>query len=344
MNTFDIARLAGVSRKTVQRVLNDAPHVSAKTKEKVLKIIEEHHYEPNETARMLSAKKTQTIGVFIVQDERMYKLYSDDLFYGAVIGAIISQSAKRGYKTLVTIVDLMNTDALLSLYKQKSIDGGLILSWSNVQETVDLITKLGYKVGVFDQNNAPHAALSVPIPHINNRQLAYKATNFLIDQGHKEIGMITGDERVLASLERLNGFYDAIKEHHLTVQEHHVFNGDFTEKGGEQAIRYWLSNDTLPEAVFCSNDLTAYGALTALNAADVRVPEHISIIGFDDLLISRYVQPPLTTMRIPRVEMAAALTDSLIDQLEGTTPSYHPQLLFEADIIIRDSVRKMEKD
>ncbi len=338
MNTFDIARLAGVSRKTVQRVLNDAPNVHPKTKAKILKIIEDHHYEPNETARMLSSKKTQTIGIFIVQDERTYRLYSDDLFYGAVIGGMISQCAKRGYKSLVTILDITNPDAILSLYKQKSIDGGLLISWSNIQSIVDQITQLGFKVGVFDQNNAPQSGLDVLIPHIDNRKEAYKATQYLIERGHTDLGIITGDSNVPASFERLNGFLDAIKDYHLIVSNSRIYKGDFTEHGGEEAVRYWLAQQDLPKAIFCSNDLTAYGALTALNASNISVPHEVSLIGVDDLLISKYMQPALTTLKIPRVEMATALTDSLINNLEGL-PTKATQLQFESELIVRESVK-----
>lgn len=336
MNIFDIARIAGVSRKTVQRVLNNSASVSPKTREKVLGVMEEYHYEPNSAARKLSSKRTHTIGLFIIQDKSNYTLYSDDMYYGAAIGAVISHCFERGYNTLVTILDVSDTSALFSQYKQKNIDGGIVISWSNVQKLMEQIKEAGFEICVFDPNNAPDGGLSVPAPKIDNRKATYKAVEYLADLGHKDIGMITGLLNNPAGLERYEGFMDAMQTRKLPVSQDRIFHGDFTEQSGKAAVEQWISGGTLPTAVFCSNDLTAIGAMKALAAHKLSVPDDISVIGFDDLLISQYLHPALTTLRVPRVDMAVSLVNQLISVLEEDGNAAE-ETLFEAELIVRDS-------
>ncbi|RCX18584.1 LacI family transcriptional regulator [Fontibacillus phaseoli] len=336
MNIFDIAKLAGVSRKTVQRVLNNSASVSPKTRENVLRVMEEYHYEPNSAARKLSSKKAHTIGLFIIQDTSNYRLYSDDLFYGVAIGAVISQCFERGYNTLVTILDISDTSALFSQYKQKNIDGGIVISWSNLQELVEQVRDAGFEICVFDRSNAPDGGLFVPAPRINNRKGAYKAIEYLAELGHMNIGIVTGLLNNLSGLERYEGYLEAMQAWKLPVSQAQIFQGDFTENGGYAAVEHWISEGTLPTAVFCSNDLTAIGAMKALAAHKWSVPDDISVIGFDDLLISQYLHPALTTMHVPRVDMAVSLVNQLISVLEEDSESLEERS-FEVELIVRDS-------
>jgi LacI family transcriptional regulator len=338
MNIYDIARLAGVSRKTVQRAVNDSPSVKPETREKIRRIMEEHHYEPNEIARKLSNKKSSMIGIFIVQDAEQYHLHADDLYYGAVIGGIINQCTYKGYKTIITILDRSDPEPLFSMFRQKIIDAGIIVSWSNVQELVERAAGAGFKIAVFDQNNVPSPPAGVPIPMLDNRRSAYRAGRYLLEQGHTELGIITGSMDIPCSGDRLEGFRQALRESGIGLNESAVYYGRFTERDGELAVEAWISSGNLPQAIFCSNDLMAYGALKTLLRHDVSVPEEVSVIGFDDLLISQYMHPPLTTMRVPRVEMAEAMTAEVIRSLDGAV---HLQSLadqvFEAELMVRGS-------
>ncbi|TLS50672.1 LacI family transcriptional regulator [Paenibacillus antri] len=338
MDIFDIARLAGVSRKTVQRVLNDAPNVSEKTAAKIRSIMEAHNYEPNAAARGLASKRSNTIGLFIVQDRRSYTLYSDDLYFGAVIGAMISRSAERGYKTLVSIEEASDVEPILSLYKQKSIDAGLLVSWSEMQRTVERIAEAGFRIGVFDQNNVRSPVDGVPIPRLDDYGSAFAAAEYLLGLGHTDIGIVTGDMAIPCSAERLRGFVDAVRGRGLSVRDDRIHNGRFIEASGREAIERWTSGGGLPSAVFCSNDLMAYGALKACADRGVSVPGALSVVGFDDLLLGQYTHPPLTTMRVPRVEMAVQLTDAVIDVLEGRESRGERQG-FQAELIERESCR-----
>lgn len=317
MDSYDIARLAGVSRKTVQRMLNNAASVKPATRDKIQRVMEAHHYEPNSAARQLSARKTHTMGLFIVQDASRYTLYSDDLFYGPVIGALISRCAELGYNTLVTVVDLSNVEPLFSMYRQRSIDGGFIVSWSDMRPVVSRLREASFRVGLFDEGFFREFPAEVPIPHLDNRRSAYDAARYLLELGHRRIGILTGDMNNYTAQERLKGFEEAMSDRGLPLESASVYYGQFTEEDGVHAVEKWLAEDALPEALLCSNDLMAYGALKTLAAHGVDVPDDISVIGFDDLLVSQYTHPPLTTMKVPRVEMAAHVVDRLVAAVEG---------------------------
>ena len=338
MDIFDIARLAGVSRKTVQRVLNDSDQVRAETRERILKIMEENQYQPNVSARRLVKKKTHTIGLFIIQDPGKDRIYSDDLFYSVVIGAVINACSIRGYKVLVTMTELDDPAPVLKLYREKSIDAGIIISWSNVQGIVDEILSAGFLVGVFDQNNVTHRTSRVPMPQLQNEQGALEATNHFIGLGHEAIGIITGDEDNPAALERLHGFQKAVEAAGIPLKSEYIYKGRFMEQSGSDAVRHCMEKDALPSAILCSNDHIAFGALKALREAGMDVPGDVSLIGFDNILLTEYTSPALTTMSVPRVEMAVALVEQLIYRIEGTP--YEKMSPFQATLVTRDSCRE----
>ncbi|MCA1064083.1 LacI family DNA-binding transcriptional regulator [Rossellomorea sp. AcN35-11] len=339
MDIFDIARLSGVSRKTVQRVLNNSDQVRAETRERILKIMEEHQYQPNVSARRLTKKKTHTIGLFIIQDPSKDRIYSDDLFYSVVIGAMINACSERGYNMLVTMTDLNDSSSILKLYREKSIDAGIIISWSNVQSIVDQIQSASFLVGVFDQNNVTDRTSSIPMPVLKNEEGAMEATNHFIQLGHERIGFITGDVDNPAAVERLNGYQKAMEAAGITIEPHYIYRGRFIEESGRDAVRHWIRQGNLPTAIVCSNDHIAFGALKGLKDANLHVPGDVSLIGFDNLLLTEYTSPALTTMNVPRVEMAVELVEELIHQIEGNPREKTGE--FKAALVMRHSCRQL---
>jgi LacI family transcriptional regulator len=333
MDIFDIAKLANVSRKTVQRVLNDSPQVKKETRERIITIMEEHNYHPNVSARRLTKKKTKTLGLFIIQDPEKNNIYADDLFYSTVISSMISSCANRGYNVLVTTSTLTDTAPILKLYREKSIDAGMIISWSCVQKIVDEIREADFLVGVFDQNNISPNQQHVPIPMLLNKESALLATEYLIELGHQEIGIITGELENRAALERLQGYKEALQR--AGIKNGPVFEGSFVEQSGYEATLEWIGKGTLPTAIFCSNDLIAIGALKALGEHEISVPKQISLIGFDNVRLTEYTNPSLTTMHLPRMEMAEYLVEQLISQVEHGYPA--PEQFFKATLVERDS-------
>ncbi|PYZ92798.1 LacI family transcriptional regulator [Salipaludibacillus keqinensis] len=333
MDTYDIAKLAGVSRKTVQRVLNDSPQVKKETRERIHSIMTEYNYHPNVSARRLTKRKTQTLGLFIIQDPEKENIYADDLFYSTVISQMISSSRDRGYNMLVTTSTVDDNSSILKLYREKSIDAGMIISWSNVQKIVDEIREADFLVGVFDQNNLSPNQQDLPVPMLLNKESALDATEYLIQLGHQRIGIITGEDTNRAAVERLHGYREALQQ--AKLEEGPVYKGSFVEKSGYEAILNWIGNGTLPTAVVCSNDLIAIGALKALAEHGISVPKQVSLIGFDNIRLTEYTNPSLTTMHLPRVEMADYLVEQLVSQVDHGVPA--KEQFFKASLIERHS-------
>ncbi|WP_423190378.1 LacI family DNA-binding transcriptional regulator [Alkalibacterium sp. f15] len=333
MDTNDIAKLANVSRKTVQRVLNDSSQVKKETRERIHRIMDEHNYYPNVSARRLAKNKTQTLGLFIIQDPELDNIYADNFFYSSVISQMITSAGDRGYNMLVTTASVENTAPILKLYREKSIDAGMIISWSNVQHTVDKIREYGYAVGVFDQNNLSSSQQDIAVPKLLNKESAFLATDYLIQLGHEKIGVITGEETNRAATERLEGYKEALKSADLTAGP--FFYGTFVEKSGYDAVMEWTEKGKLPTAIVCSNDEVAIGALKALSEQGIKVPQQVSLIGFDNIRLTQYTNPPLTTMHVPRVEMADYLVEQMIGQFERGIPA--TEKLFKASLVERQS-------
>lgn len=333
MDTNDIAKLAGVSRKTVQRVLNNSSQVKKETVERIRRIMNEHNYYPNVSARRLAKNKTQTLGLIIVQDPEIENIYADNLFYSLVISQMITSAGDRGYNMLVTTASTENTAPILKLYSEKSIDAGMIISWSNVQNTVDEIRGFGYTVGVFDQNTLDSIEQDIVVPKLLNKESAFLATDYLIQLGHEQIGIITGEEANRAATERLEGYKEALKKADLEAGP--FFYGTFVMESGYDAVMEWTEKDMVPTAIVCSNDEIAIGALRALSEKGINVPQQVSLIGFDNIRLTEYTNPPLTTMHVPRVEMADYLVEQLIVQFEQGTPA--PEKLFKASLVERQS-------
>lgn len=336
MDTNDIARIAGVSTKTVQRVLNNSSQVKKETKEHILKVMDEHNYYPNISARRLAKKNIQTLGLFIIQNPELDNIYADDFFYSSVISQMITSAGELGYNMLVTTTSIEDTAPILKLYREKSIDAGMIISWSDVQPTVDKIRQYGYPVGVFDQNNLSAEEEGIVVPKLLNQESAFLATDYLINLGHTSIGIIAGEESNRAATERLEGYREAIKK--AKLESGPYYYGTFVEGAGESAIKKWIQEGTLPTAVVCSNDEIAVGALKALNERTINVPERVSLIGFDNIKLTEYTCPPLSTMHVPRVEMADYLVKQMVHQVEGEKSIEQKE--FKAKIIERGTTSR----
>jgi LacI family transcriptional regulator len=341
MDTFEIARLAGVSRRTVTRVINNHPNVHPKTRDKVMLVIQQTNFQPNASARQLSGKKTKVLGLFVIQDIHVSRIFTDDLYFGPVIAAIINAASLRGYNVMTFIYDIKQSDEVMKFFFEKSIDAGIFISWIDIKEIVLKVKALGFPLGVFDQNFVSAESSSYPSALLDNKKSAYQAVEYLIELGHSDIGMITGSAGLSSSNDRLFGYKKALKDHHIPLSKANIFKGDFSEESGINAIQYWLNRGKLPTAIFAANDWMAIGALNALTQLGLKVPEDVSLIGLDDIIISRYTSPSLTTMKVPVTEMADFLTNALVDHLENKQV-YQTRKSFTAELIQRLSCKEFK--
>ncbi len=347
MYSKEIAKLAGVSRSTVSRVVNNYTNVTPETKEKVNRIIKKYGYVPHAPARTLAGKESRIIGIFIAN----IKLGSEEfrVFQNVYISpfeaAIIDYADKLGYNALVSIINGRDDfKKIRSLFNSKTLSGGIFLGANNnSQEIFDLIGS-GYKITIIDQEqNQNRTTGNYIIVNSDNYNGGYKATKHLIDYGHKEIAHICGDMNKYSGFKRLEGYQKAMNEAKLPIRKKYIAYGDFTEDSGYKCINQLLKdkNKNRITAIFSSNDSMAIGAMNAIKKMGFRIPNDISIVGYDDIKIASYVSPALTTVRNPILEMASVATGNLINFIENGINSTEYYTV-SAELIIRESTKRLK--
>lgn len=346
MNSNEIAKLAGVSRSTVSRVINNYPNVPEETRKKVMEIIKEYNYVPHASARMLAGGKNKSIGLFIVDMRSVLqgRQVSNSSFFGPITSAIIDNANKMGYNVLVSLISKpKDFNRVKETFYNKSISGGIFVGVKdNQQEIKDLIIS-GHKVLIMDQSvkSDEQVYSKSIIINADNFNGAYKATKYLIDLGHTEIAHVKGEENQLSTLERLEGYRQALLDSGIEVKNRLIVKGDFTIEGGYKATKKLLRKNT-PSAIFFSNDSMAVGAMQAIEEAGLKIPEDISIVGFDDIEMAKYIKPSLTTVRMDLSEMADIAISSLINSIESQS-IFSANYIVSVNLIKRDSCGVLKK-
>ncbi len=326
----DVAKLAGVSRTTVSYVLNNVTsiHISEQTRQRVLDAARELDYHPNASARSLARKQTYTVGlVLCVSPDRLIA----DAFLPSVIYGISSVTTPAGFRLLIEVVeDVTQPDAYVRLIREAHIDGA-ILAGARLDDQ--------YLLGLHPDNfplvlwdRVPGSDL--PFVDVDNISAARSAVDHLISLGHQRIGCITNAPlEHPASSARLRGYQVALEMHNLPYDSRLVRYGDFHERSGFEAMTSLLPER--PTAVFVASDVVALGALRAVRAAGLRVPRDLAMIGFDDIQFAQYLQPPLTTVRVPAHEIGATAARMLLDIIQ--TGGHPTSVLLDTELIIRES-------
>lgn len=349
MYSKEIAKLAGVSRSTVSRVINNYTNVTPETREKVNKIIKKYGYVPHAPARTLAGKNSKIIGVFIANirpGSEEFKVYQN-VYISPFEAAIIDYSDKSGYNVLILVIN--NNDdfkKIRELFNSRVLSGGIFLGANNNSTEIFKLIRNGYKILVIDQEKSKEVtADKYIIVNSDNYTGAYKATKHLIDYGHKKIAHICGDMNKYSGFKRLEGYVKAMEEAGLPVKEGYIVYGDFTENGGfecaDKLLKGMDKKTNCPTAIFSSNDSMAIGAIRAIRKMGYKIPEDISIIGYDDIRIASYISPALTTVRNSISKMASIATESLINFIENdiNSPEYYT---VPSELVMRESTKKIK--
>lgn len=305
----DVARLAGVSVATVSRVINHSPKASTASREAVNSAMKALNYHPNANARALAQQNTNTIGL-VVGDV-------SDPFFGAMVKAVeqvayhsdnfllIGNGYHNEQKETQAIEQLIrHRCAALVVHAKKIPDTHLLPLMEQIPGMV-LINRI---LPGFEQRCIA----------LDNRYGAWLATRHLIQQGHRQIGYLCSNHNISDAEERLQGYLDALQEHHIAPDDRLIAFSEPDESGGERAITELLSRGRNFTAVACYNDSMAAGAMGILSDNGQEVPNAISLVGFDDILISRYMRPRLTTVRYPIVNMATQAAELALALAENT--------------------------
>ena len=322
----DIARLAKVSHSTVSRALHSDPQVSAATAARIRRIAEKAGYRASAAARSLVVGRSKTIGVVATNIA--------DPFVAGVVSGIEDMEEKHGYS-----VFLANSNAdperevrVVRAFEERRVDGIIVTSSRVGALYVPVMERLRVPVVLLNNQHPSEFAHSVLI---DNLEASYQATRHLIDLGHWRIAYVGDQFGYQSDTERCGGYRRALEEARIKFDPALVVHGDGMPEGGAQAMAQLLALPKRPTAVFCYNDMSALGAMRRVRANGLRIPDDISLIGFDDLYISQYLEPPLTTVRQPMRQMGRMAMETLLHIFDGPHSTHN--LRVEGQLIVRQS-------
>ncbi len=319
----DVAREANVSVATVSRALNGHPNVAEDVRQRILAVAEQLRYSPHHAARSLSSRRTQTIGVVLPD------LYGE--FFSELMRGIDQVARERGLHLLVSSYHGNPQEQGAALRTMRGRVDGLLLMSPFIAGAEALAADLPpMPVVLMNPAVVPHGAAAVGV---DNHGGAVAMMEHLRASGHRRIAFIAGPADNFDANERLRGYRDAIAA--TPGVEPWILPGDFDEASGHRAGQELLAADARPDAVFAANDMMALGCLFALTQGGMRVPGDIAIAGFDDIPLSRYVHPALTTMRVEIAELGARALRRLLDQ--GAPAGLPAQQLLEPRLVVRGS-------
>jgi LacI family transcriptional regulator len=331
----DVAKQAGVSIKTVSRVMNNEPSVRQATREKVMAVVEELNYQPNLAARNLAGTKSFSIA-FIYDNPNAY--YVIDMQNG-----ILAACKKQGFELLIHPCDAKADNLLAEITKmvKHSRIAGLVLTppFSEQPAFVQHMKDLDIEVvRIVSGNIAPDDI--APCIMVNDHAAAQSITQHLIDLGHKKIAFIAGEAEHRSTVERLRGYKQALADNTIPVNEALIINGEYSFESGVNGAKELLNGKNKPSAIFSCNDEIAAGALFASRLMGISIPEQLSITGFENSPFSRQTWPTLTTADQPNQQIAEDAAKLLIararkQNIPSETQQYTPQL------VVRNSTGKV---
>lgn len=339
INSWQIAKLAGVSRSTVSRVINNYSNVPEETRKKVMAVIKQYHYYPNISARILAGKKTETIGLFWIASDHIASDYLSNFF----IASVIEDAASFGYLVLTCVIpnltDANNIRMVREIFFEGRIDGGIFIGCANNEPLVEELIAEGYVTGILDQNIPGRTEPNRIVVNFDS-DTAEKAVDYLVRLNHRHIGIIHGDLKRYNGVQKYNSFSNGFKKHGLSMVDNWVDYTDFSEKAGYKSMKAILERSPeFPTAICCANDSIAFGAINAINDFGLKVPEDISVIGIDDHIRSAVFKPPLTTFRVDFPKMFGALTENVIRVINQETNKQFINLQFGSELVERESCR-----
>lgn len=328
----DVAREAGVAISTVSNALNNSDLVNEDTRARILEIAERMNYVPNLSGRYLKSGKSQMLG-FLTSS------ISGD-YFTVLMEAMSSQCSDLGYT--LNILTSRDIQVIKSQLLGKRFDGIFIFQGERIkEEDLRLLEKHHIKTVLLDR---AYKSPDIGSVVFDSYYAGYTTTKYLINLGHKKIGFIEGASDVYDSLERKRGFMDAMQEYKLPVREDYIFNGYFDELMTYNIVRVFARSRTceMPDAFIAGNDNSAIGCVKALSDLGYRVPEDISVAGFDDIKISQYFTPKLSTFRNPIGLQGITASKMLVDMIEKQSEGRLEML--QGKLIPRDSTAAMLKD
>lgn len=330
----DVAHKAGVSVATVSRVLNNPSLVQPTTRQRVLKAIKDCQYIYNAVAGGLSSNRTKTLGVVV-------PTITNPVF-ATVTKGIQDYARGQGYSIILGNTDYNeeNEKELIRLFQEKRTDGVILNGPWRDASIVSMMKRIRLPF-VITWQEIPDKDVSYVA--FDNFKSAYQVVEYLINLGHRSIGMIAGKFSVSQRARmRWLGYRKCLKDYGLVYDSKLVVQKAYTFREGKEAMANLLMLSKPPSAIFCGNDILAIGAIAGAKEKNLKIPWDISIVGFDDMEVSAYCDPPLTTIAVPAYEMGQMAAKVLIENLSGENKSPR-QFVLETKLMIRGSAARNEK-
>ena len=324
-----IGKIAGVSKSTVSRVINNHPNVSRDTRERVLEVIRVSNYRPNKAAQALVTQQTRVLSVFTPQAAAST---FTDLYFPALIQSIILAANQHNFAIMLWLGNSVEEE---ERYCERILNHGLFdgVIVASVVDNDPLVARLLQSV-------MPYILIGPPLhgaaffADVDNCSGAKEAVEHLLRFGYKQIGTITGPISMGAARNRLQGYLDALTQAGIPIDERLIAAGNFDKASGYDAMTLLIKRGV--DAVFCASDMMALGAMNAAHAVGWRIPEDVALVGFDDMLFAETLRPPLTTVHQHINELGMKATELLIRLIEGE-PLQVTQVMLTAHLIVRSS-------
>jgi DNA-binding LacI/PurR family transcriptional regulator len=334
----DVARVAGVSRATVSRVINGAPTVDPGLRGIVEEAIEATRYVPNRAARSLVTRRTDSIALVVSEQEQrscatpfVGRMFTDP-YFGRVVSGLLEVLRPAGVQMMLMLVDdETSRGQLMSYLRQGHVDGVVLVSSHGSDPLPQLITGTGLPAVLSGRSSRSGRLTYV---EVDQRAGAELAAEHLVSLGRRRIGTVTGPQDMPAGQERLAAFRSALAQH--GIDDLAWVEGDFTHVGGAAAMKRLLARRPDLDGVFVASDLMAMGALPVLSREGRRVPEDVAVVGFDDSNAAQACDPPLTTVRQPVEEMSSEMARLLLRQIREPGDPL-PSVVFHPSLVIRES-------
>lgn len=332
----DVARLAKVSVATVSMVLNDNPRISRATHLRVQQIIDKTGYRPNRLAQSLSSRYTRVLAVLLPALRHGF----GDAYFGEIISGVCDRAGKMGHKVMLEQAkpDFIKERKHIEMYERRYVDGILAMGMNDRHTFLAEFTNRRYPLVVVDNyfnKHSGHATWDLDHVVCDYGSGAAQVMSYLLQLGHRQIGLIHGFAGVRTQRDVIETFDDKLRSAGVTPSPVLREDGRFTEEGGAAAAAALFNRNPDLTAIFAGNDKMALGALHYFHRRGIDVPGQVSVVGFDDLQQSAYVRPALTTVHLPLYEVGATACERLIERIHGKTDRIAEKL--STHLVVRES-------
>ena len=332
INIYDVAKKAGVSVVTVSRVINNVETVKPINREKVLKAMNELNYQPNAAARSLARGKSNVVGVLVPS--------LADSFITEIIASIDKELEKKGFVMALSIMANTNEKSELKsnfLFQHDKVDGVIVVTPQDEEGYVMSLKKTKLPFVIIDNQSYPFSAHSIIV---DNYKGGYDVGKYLLSLGHKKIAHIGGPTNSYSAVSRREGFIKSIEEDNLSPFI--IACGAFDISTGYEYMNEWIEKNNIPSAVFAGDDLIAFGVMNALAVHNIKVPEEVSVVGFDNHPFASKLKPHLTTVQQPSSDLGVKGVETLFKIINGEKKR-NIVIKLEPELIIRESTQNISK-